>query len=148
MSFQSRFGPDEWLQPYTDKTVQALAGKRREEHGVVAPGFTADCLETLEEIDVENREIFMHHGGEQFAYVPCLNDSADGMEVIQARGRPRVAGLDLSKQHWAADPGASPAVFGYCWQVKHDRGQPGGIMPNFLMGFDDLRGARSSSSSS
>jgi ferrochelatase len=51
---------------------------------ILAPGFSADCLETLEELDVENREIFMEHGGEQFAYVPCLNDSPEGMQVIQA----------------------------------------------------------------
>jgi ferrochelatase len=83
MSFQSRFGPDEWLQPYTDKTVQALAESGTKRMAIVAPGFTADCLETLEELDVENREIFMHHGGEQFAYLPCLNDSEQGMRVIR-----------------------------------------------------------------
>jgi ferrochelatase len=83
MSFQSRFGPDEWLQPYTDKTVEALAESGIKRMAIVAPGFTADCLETLEELDVENREIFMHHGGEQFAYLPCLNDSEQGMRVIR-----------------------------------------------------------------
>ena len=83
MSFQSRFGPDEWLQPYTDKTVQALAESGIRRMAIVAPGFTADCLETLEELDVENREIFMHHGGEDFAYLPCLNDSDQGMRVIR-----------------------------------------------------------------
>ncbi|MBF9234746.1 ferrochelatase [Microvirga alba] len=83
LSFQSRFGPDEWLQPYTDKTVQALAESGVKRMAIVAPGFSADCLETLEELDVENREIFMHHGGEQFAYLPCLNDSEDGMRVIR-----------------------------------------------------------------
>ncbi|MGO4707393.1 ferrochelatase [Microvirga sp. 2MCAF38] len=83
MSFQSRFGPDEWLQPYTDKTVEALAERGVKRLAIVAPGFSADCLETLEELDVENREIFMHHGGEQFAYLPCLNDSEDGMRVIR-----------------------------------------------------------------
>jgi ferrochelatase len=83
MSFQSRFGKAEWLQPYTDKTVQALAESGVKRMAIVAPGFSADCLETLEELDVENREIFMHHGGEQFAYLPCLNDSEDGMRVIR-----------------------------------------------------------------
>ena len=84
MSFQSRFGTAEWLQPYTDKTVQALAESGVKRMAIVAPGFSADCLETLEELNGENREIFMHHGGEQFAYLPCLNDSPDGMRVIQA----------------------------------------------------------------
>jgi ferrochelatase len=84
MSFQSRFGTAEWLQPYTDKTVEALAEGGVKRMAIIAPGFSADCLETLEELNGENREIFMHHGGEQFAYLPCLNDSPDGMRVIQA----------------------------------------------------------------
>jgi len=83
MSFQSRFGPDEWLKPYTDETVKTLAEGGVKRIALVAPGFSADCLETLEELDVENREIFMHHGGEAFAYLPCLNDSPDGMRVIR-----------------------------------------------------------------
>ncbi|MBB4041047.1 ferrochelatase [Microvirga flocculans] len=82
MSFQSRFGPAEWLQPYTDKTVESLAKSGVKRLAIVAPGFSADCLETLEELDGENREIFMHNGGEQFAYLPCLNDSPEGMRVI------------------------------------------------------------------
>jgi ferrochelatase len=83
MSFQSRFGPDEWLKPYTDETVKGLAESGVKRLAIVAPGFSADCLETLEELDVENREIFMHHGGQDFAYLPCLNDSEDGMRVIR-----------------------------------------------------------------
>ncbi|HSP26676.1 MAG TPA: ferrochelatase, partial [Saliniramus sp.] len=82
LTFQSRFGPDEWLQPYTDETVKGLAEKGVKKLAIVAPGFSADCLETLEELDGENREIFMHNGGEQFAYLPCLNDSEEGMRVI------------------------------------------------------------------
>jgi ferrochelatase len=83
ISFQSRFGPDEWLKPYTDETVKRLAESGVKRMAIVAPGFTADCLETLEELDVENREIFLHNGGESFAYLPCLNDSEDGMRVIR-----------------------------------------------------------------
>ena len=83
ISFQSRFGPAEWLKPYTDETVKALAESGVKRMAVVAPGFSADCLETLEELDGENREIFEHHGGEAFAYLPCLNDSADGIRVIR-----------------------------------------------------------------
>jgi ferrochelatase len=83
LTFQSRFGPEEWLQPYTDETVKGLAESGVKKIALVAPGFSADCLETLEELDGENREIFMEHGGEQFAYLPCLNDSAEGMRVIE-----------------------------------------------------------------
>ncbi|GGK17885.1 ferrochelatase [Salinarimonas ramus] len=82
LTFQSRFGPDEWLQPYTDETVKGLAEKGVKRLAIVAPGFSADCLETLEELDGENREIFEHNGGEKFAYLPCLNDSEEGMRVI------------------------------------------------------------------
>jgi protoporphyrin/coproporphyrin ferrochelatase len=83
VTFQSRFGRDEWLRPYTDETVAALAKDGVKSLAMVAPGFTADCLETLEELDVENREIFMHNGGAKFAYIPCLNDSDEGMRVIE-----------------------------------------------------------------
>ena len=83
ISFQSRFGPSEYLQPYTDATVKALAAKGVKRMAVVTPGFAADCLETLEEIGVENAEYFHHGGGEQFAQIPCLNDSEAGVRVIQ-----------------------------------------------------------------
>lgn len=82
LTFQSRFGREEWLQPYTDATVEALAKKGVKRLAIVNPGFVADCLETLEEIGVENREIFMHHGGEQFAAIPCLNADPEGMRVL------------------------------------------------------------------
>jgi len=83
LTFQSRFGFDEWLQPYTDKTIEQLAKDGVRRIAVVMPGFSADCLETLEEIAQENAEIFKHNGGEQFAAVPCLNDSDAGMDVIR-----------------------------------------------------------------
>jgi ferrochelatase len=83
MTFQSRFGTAEWLKPYTDKTVEALARRGVKNLAVVTPGFVADCLETLEEIAGENAEIFHHNGGENFAAIPCLNDSDAGMRVIQ-----------------------------------------------------------------
>ncbi len=82
-SFQSRFGPAEWLRPYTDDTVTKLAKAGTKCLAIVAPGFTADCLETLEELDVENRHYFEGNGGEHFAYLPCLNDGPDGMAVIR-----------------------------------------------------------------
>src|SRR6478735_2487782 len=83
LTFQSRFGFDEWLQPYTDKTIAKLAKDGVRRIAVVMPGFSADCLETLEEIAQENAEIFSHNGGEQFAAIPCLNDSDEGMDVIR-----------------------------------------------------------------
>ena len=83
LTFQSRFGFDEWLKPYTDKTVEQLAKDGTRRIAVVMPGFSADCLETLEEIAQENAEIFKHNGGEQFAAIPCLNDSDAGMDVIR-----------------------------------------------------------------
>ena len=82
LTFQSRFGAAEWLQPYTDMTVKALAERGVKNLAIVTPGFTADCLETLEEIAEENAEIFHHHGGANFAAIPCLNDSEAGMTVI------------------------------------------------------------------
>ncbi|MGJ4910664.1 ferrochelatase [Bradyrhizobium sp. HKCCYLS2033] len=83
LTFQSRFGFSEWLQPYTDKTIEKLAKDGVKRIAVVMPGFAADCLETLEEISGENCEIFKHNGGEKFSAVPCLNDSAPGMEVLR-----------------------------------------------------------------
>ncbi|MBS0247236.1 MAG: ferrochelatase [Proteobacteria bacterium] len=83
MTFQSRFGPAEWLKPYTDKTVEALAQKGVKNLAIITPGFSSDCLETLEEIAMENAGIFKEHGGENFAAIPCLNDSAEGMAVIR-----------------------------------------------------------------
>jgi ferrochelatase len=73
--FQSRFGSEEWLQPYLDKTMEALPGRGVKKVAVISPAFATDCLETLEEIQGENREIFEHAGGEKFTYIPCLNDS-------------------------------------------------------------------------
>ena len=83
-TFQSRFGPQEWLQPYTDKTVEKLAKDKVEHLQIVAPGFSADCLETIEELDGENREIFEKHGGKKFSYIPCLNDQSDHINLIGA----------------------------------------------------------------
>ena len=74
MTFQSRFGTAEWVKPYTDATVKRLAKQGVKNLAVITPGFAADCLETLEEIGMENAEIFRHAGGENFAAIPCLND--------------------------------------------------------------------------
>lgn len=82
-TFQSRFGKEEWLQPYTDKTIEKLAEQGVKKIAVITPGFAADCVETLEEIDDEVREIFIEHGGEKFAHIPCLNDSEIGMDMLK-----------------------------------------------------------------
>jgi protoporphyrin/coproporphyrin ferrochelatase len=83
MTFQSRFGPAEWLKPYTDATVKTLAERGVKNLAVIMPGFAADCLETLEEIAMENAAIFKTAGGKNFAAIPCLNDSGPGMAVIR-----------------------------------------------------------------
>jgi ferrochelatase len=83
MTFQSRFGTAEWIKPYTDATVKSLAERGVKNIAVVTPGFSADCLETLEEIAMENADIFRQAGGENFATVPCLNDTPGGMAVIR-----------------------------------------------------------------
>jgi ferrochelatase len=83
LTFQSRFGTTEWLKPYTDATVKSLAERGVKNIAVIMPGFSADCLETLEEIAMENAEIFKHAGGKNFAAIPCLNDSEPGMAVIR-----------------------------------------------------------------
>ncbi len=92
MTFQSRFGPAEWIKPYTDETIKTLAEKGVKRIAVTTPGFAADCLETIEEIGVENRDIFLEHGGEKFARLDCLNDDADGMAVIGAVVRRELQG--------------------------------------------------------
>ncbi len=91
-TFQSRFGPQEWLQPYTDKTVEKLAREGVKSIAVLNPGFVSDCLETLEEIAGEAGEIFHAAGGENFAHIPCLNDGDDGMKVIESVVRRELAG--------------------------------------------------------
>ena len=92
VSFQSRFGSAEWLKPYTDATVKHLAERGVENLAVVTPGFAADCLETLEEIAVENAEIFLRHGGRNFVAIPCLNDSESGMRVVGHLARRELQG--------------------------------------------------------
>jgi len=82
LTYQSRFGRARWLQPYTIKTMKALAKKGVKNLVVITPGFSADCLETLEEIAVENARVFKRYGGENFAAIPCLNDSEAGMLMI------------------------------------------------------------------
>ena len=91
-TFQSLFGREEWIRPYTDETVRRLAGEGVKRIAIVNPGFSADCIETLEEIDGEVREIFLHAGGEKFAHIPCLNDREDGMAMIEKLVRREMEG--------------------------------------------------------
>jgi ferrochelatase len=92
VTFQSRFGPEEWLQPYTDKTVEKLAQEGTRRIAVINPGFVSDCLETLEEIAEQAAESFHHNGGEKFTHIPCLNDGADGMKVLETVVRRELQG--------------------------------------------------------
>lgn len=91
-TFQSLFGKAEWIKPYTDKTVERLASEGVKSVAIVNPGFSADCIETLEEIDGEVREVFMHAGGEKFSHIPCLNDGDDGMAMLEQLLRRELAG--------------------------------------------------------
>ena len=83
-TFQSRFGPQEWLQPYTDKTFESLPKEGKKNILVICPGFSSDCVETLEEISIQGKESFMESGGENFEMVPCLNDSDDHITLLKS----------------------------------------------------------------
>ena len=83
-TFQSRFGPEEWLQPYTDKTLENLPKEGKKNIFVICPGFASDCVETLEEISMEGKESFMENGGKNFYTVPCLNDDPSHIKLLCA----------------------------------------------------------------
>ena len=82
-TFQSRFGPQEWLKPYTDKTIEELPTKGVKNLLIICPGFASDCVETLEEINIQGRESFMHSGGKNFDLIPCLNDNPDHIDLFE-----------------------------------------------------------------
>jgi ferrochelatase len=92
VTFQSRFGPTEWLQPYTDKTLEELPGKGVKKIAILAPAFQTDCIETLEEIAIGGKEAFLAAGGENFAYIPCLNASPSGMDFVETMVRRELSG--------------------------------------------------------
>ena len=81
-TFQSRFGPQEWLQPYTDKTLESLPKEGKKNILVICPGFASDCVETLEEISMEGKASFIDGGGENFDFIPCLNDSEEHIDLF------------------------------------------------------------------
>jgi len=82
-TFQSRFGPQEWLTPYTDKTLENLPSRGIRNLLVICPGFASDCVETLEEIDIQGRESFLSNGGKNFVLIPCLNDNSDHIDLFE-----------------------------------------------------------------
>ena len=82
-TFQSRFGPQAWLQPYTDKTLESLPGKGKKNILVICPGFSSDCVETLEEIAIQGKNSFIKNGGENFDLIPCLNDNEDHINLLE-----------------------------------------------------------------
>ena len=82
-TFQSRFGPSEWLKPYTDKTLENLSEQGFKNILVICPGFASDCVETLEEINMQGKESFLKNGGKNFDFIPCLNDSANHIQLFE-----------------------------------------------------------------
>ncbi len=94
LSFQSRLGRAQWLQPYTEPTLHAMGAAGVKRVDVVCPGFTSDCLETLEEIAMEGRQAFLTSGGKDFHYIPCLNDNAQWITAL----------ADIAQQHLAGWP--------------------------------------------
>ena len=82
-TFQSRFGPEEWLKPYTDKTLEKLPSEGRKKVLLICPGFSSDCVETLEEISIEGKETFLESGGKNFEVIPCLNDNKDHISLFK-----------------------------------------------------------------
>jgi len=94
LAFQSRFGREEWLKPYTDETLATWGREKVESVDVLCPGFSADCLETIEEIDQQNRELFEHSGGGRFRYIPALNDRTDHVEALAEIAARNLQGWD------------------------------------------------------
>lgn len=97
VTFQSRFGRAKWLQPYTDKVLERLPSEGVKKVAIVAPGFSADCLETLEELAIRGKEQFLSAGGEAFAYLPCLNATRTGVDMLRA-----IIGTEL--EGWVSRP--------------------------------------------
>ena len=102
LTFQSRFGKAKWLEPYTEPTLIAMAQQGVKKVDVICPGFTGDCLETLEEIQQEAQEAFLHAGGESFSYIPCLNNNAQWIDALADISLGHMQGWDLSAPDEAA----------------------------------------------
>jgi len=102
MTFQSRFGKAEWLKPYTDKTLMAMPKEGIKSVDVICPGFPADCLETLEEINGENRDYFIEAGGERYEYIAALNDDVAHIRVLSDLIQQHTQGWPETSQNWSA----------------------------------------------
>lgn len=102
ITFQSRFGKAQWVQPYTDKTLETLPGEGIKQVDVICPGFAADCLETLEEMKIQNRDTFMAAGGEVYRYIPALNDSADHINLLADIVDQHIQGWPEASSDWSA----------------------------------------------
>jgi ferrochelatase len=98
VTFQSRFGKAKWLEPYTEPTLIAMAQAGTQSVDVVCPGFTGDCLETLEEISMEGREAFLHAGGKAFNYIPCMNDEPMWIDALAAISEQHMQGWPTTTQ--------------------------------------------------
>ncbi len=109
VAFQSRFGREEWLRPYTDETLRGWGRAGLASVDVVCPGFAADCLETLEEIAVENRDVFVSAGGGRFRYIEALNDRSDHLDAIAGLLRRQLAGWATPRQAWDEDAASAAA---------------------------------------
>ena len=102
LTFQSRFGKAEWVQPYTDKTLMALPGEGVKAIDLVCPGFPSDCVETLEEMNMENREYFMEAGGEEYHLIPCMNDHPDHIQALADLIQLHTQGWTETDANWQA----------------------------------------------
>lgn len=107
--FQSRFGKAEWLQPYADRTLQKLPGEGKRNIDVVCPGFAADCLETLEEMAMQNRDLFLKAGGQQYRYIPALNDGAGHADFLAGLARRHMAGWPEVETAWSDESAEAEA---------------------------------------
>jgi len=103
VTFQSLFGKEEWIKPYTSDTLIEWAKSGIKKVDVICPGFTSDCLETIEEIEVENRDYFLNAGGEQYRYIPALNDRADFIETLANICEQHMSGWDVKRSQWSEE---------------------------------------------
>ena len=107
VTFQSLFGKEEWIQPYTDATLEAMVKSGIRRVDVVCPGFSVDCLETIDEIGRESRHVFMEAGGEEYHFIPCLNDRPEHVELLTDLVRRNLHGWSTPKAHWDAEADAN-----------------------------------------
>lgn len=122
VTFQSLFGKEEWIRPYTDETMEALAKSGVKKLDVICPGFAADCLETLEEIEGENKEIFLEHGGEQFRYIPALNDGDEIIQALSDIALTNLSGWTTPAYKWDAEPVAAENKASACRYAAMNQG--------------------------